>query len=82
MAHAKHVLELYNSEEQKPERKVEGLRPIKEIEGLENDPSPLSVPWFDPRSIKKGLVGGEGGSHQPLIWIDTEKGIFYYQYHD
>ena len=41
-----------------------------------------ALPWFDPQSIKTGFVGGERGSHQPSIWIDAEKGIFYYHYSD
>lgn len=45
-------------------------------------PAELSVAWFDPESIAEGLEGGGTGSHEPKVWIDTRRGIFYYQLHD
>ena len=79
IAHAQQVLAQFNA--QHPNAQIQGLRPIKETVMIDEQ-SPLSLPWFDPQSIKTGLVGGERGSHQPSIWIDAEKGIFYYHYSD
>ena len=42
----------------------------------------LDVPWFDVHNIKNGFVGGDSGSSLPMIWIDAERGIFYYRCHD
>lgn len=42
----------------------------------------LPAPWFAPGDIRKGLVAGATRSHTPGIWIDTERGVFYYQYTD
>jgi hypothetical protein len=42
----------------------------------------LEVPWFDPENIQEGVEAGERGSHQPRIWIDTARGVFYFQYTD
>jgi hypothetical protein len=39
----------------------------------------LSAPWFDPNTIRSGLVGGVNEGDGPKIWIDTERGIFYFQ---
>jgi hypothetical protein len=40
------------------------------------------VPWFDPENIQEGVEAGGRGSHVPKIWIDTARGIFYFQYAD
>ena len=37
-----------------------------------------TLPWFDVDKISKGIAIGADGDSQPHIWIDTEKGIFYY----
>jgi hypothetical protein len=42
----------------------------------------VSAPWFDPQVIQKGFLAGKASSHTPAIWIDSERGVFYYQYHD
>jgi hypothetical protein len=41
-----------------------------------------SAAWFDPESIKRGLFVGEDRSHKPRIWIDLDRGIFYFAEHD
>ena len=46
------------------------------------EPSRSALPWFDPQSIRAGLVGGEEGGGQPVIWIDTNRGVFYYMCSD
>lgn len=40
------------------------------------------TPWFDPGSIKKCLHVGKPGCSVPEIWIDQEKGVFYYRQTD
>ncbi|MCB1245523.1 MAG: hypothetical protein AB7I98_23135 [Verrucomicrobiales bacterium] len=34
--------------------------------------------WFAPETITNGLYVGEDGSHKPQIWIDLDRGIFYF----
>lgn len=36
------------------------------------------APWFDLGAIRNGLHGGEAGPGQAQIWIDLDRGIFYY----
>ena len=38
--------------------------------------------WFDPHTIKEGESAGAGGSCRPRIWVDTQRGIFYYMMTD
>jgi hypothetical protein len=40
--------------------------------------APRYAPWFDLASTKRGLTGGEGGSSQAQVWIDLDRGVFYY----
>jgi hypothetical protein len=40
------------------------------------------VPWFDPETIKEGVQAGRRESHVPKIWVDTARGVFYFQYTD
>lgn len=37
------------------------------------------TPWFDPSTLKRGLHAGRPGSSVPEMWIDQEKGIFYFR---
>jgi hypothetical protein len=68
--------------------RVPGLRPMASADQdpdqprVDTPPAGLPAPWFDPQSIRNGLVAGRTSSHTPAIWIDVERGIFYYQYHD
>ena len=39
----------------------------------------LKTAWFDTENIAKGSAAGERSSWQPQIWIDDERGIFYYK---
>jgi hypothetical protein len=34
--------------------------------------------WFCPETITNGLYLGDSASHIPQIWIDLDKGIFYF----
>lgn len=42
----------------------------------------LSIDWFTPDTIKTGSEAGDDGSWNPRIWIDSERGIFYYRLTD
>ncbi len=35
--------------------------------------------WFHPSTIKNGLYLGERGAYTPQIWIDKDRGLFYYR---
>ncbi|MEM7393902.1 MAG: hypothetical protein AAF492_16310 [Verrucomicrobiota bacterium] len=41
---------------------------------------PLNIDWFDLHNITNGVRSARGGSHQPTIWIDEDRQIFYYLY--
>lgn len=65
-----------------PDRKIPGLRSINCV------PEPdqptvgrelLSAPWFTPQTIRTGLVAGACGGRQPMVWIDTQRGVLYYR---
>ena len=42
----------------------------------------LETEWFDIQAIRHGVVGGSGPSHSPKVWIDTDRGVFYYKQTD
>ncbi|MPN05732.1 hypothetical protein SDC9_152985 [bioreactor metagenome] len=35
--------------------------------------------WFTPDEITHGIHVGEDGSHVPQIWVDSDKGTFYFR---
>ena len=37
-----------------------------------------NVAWFNNDHITRGLAGGKGYEGEPRIWIDNDRGIFYY----
>ncbi len=37
------------------------------------------TPWITPGTIKRGLYAGKESSHTPEIWIDLDRGIFYFK---
>ena len=52
----------------------------KNVSRVERQPAGWLEPanWFCPDTITNGLYVGEASSHKPQIWIDLDKGIFYY----
>lgn len=84
-ATAEAIIAEYNAQHRD---QIKGLRPLDPTGRDPTQPcppsstAPLSAPWFDPRTIRDGLVAGEEGSHKPRIWIDTERGELYYMYTD
>jgi hypothetical protein len=71
-----HALKLVRKHSLKP------LRKVSLAEGVLSDIQPLKAPWFRPQEIRAPLMAGEPGSHQRMIWIDEENGVFYYQMTD
>jgi len=37
------------------------------------------VAWFDPDKITNGIYAGQEGSHLPQMWIDEDRGLFYFR---
>ncbi len=58
------------------------IQPLTQDRQHKQEVGGFPAPWFDPENIQKGVQAGERGSHQPIIWIDTARGIFYFQYTD
>jgi hypothetical protein len=86
IATAKAILGNYNAAN--PGDKIPGLTEFDNTHSSElADPNDIAsgelvTPWFHPEQIKKGQIGGELGSFTPQVWIDTDKGVFYYRYED
>jgi hypothetical protein len=64
-------------------------QPIARLRGLtlpvdrgDASSSVLDTSWFDVNSIQRGQEGGISSSRMPRIWVDTERGVFYYTFHD
>lgn len=45
---------------------------------LDGDSMMGSIPWFDVNKIRHGIYTGKASSHTPEIWVDTDRGIFYF----
>ena len=39
---------------------------------------PTPVRWFTPEKITRGIYAGAFGPHTPRIWVDLDKGTFYF----
>lgn len=85
LAYAQAVLDDHNKSN--PDRQMPGLSqklttksypfgPSRTTRALGRLETPL--PWFNPEAIKDGVEGG-GGVSTPTVWVDTERGIFYYE---
>jgi hypothetical protein len=85
---AKQIVDQHNAKQPRGSWQMPGLRPIvpdgqdRDRPTRVSDMPELSAPWFAPDTIRKGLVAGANGSHTPAMWIDSERGVFYYQYTD
>jgi hypothetical protein len=83
---AEEIVAKHNAEH--ADRPIPGLRRIDPTGRDSHLPTfpistePLSAPWFNPETIQSGLVAGQFGSHTPLVWIDTKRGVLYYYYSD
>lgn len=83
---AEEIVARHNTEN--PDHRIPGLRPIDATGRNPQQPTfpigtePLSAPWFNPETIRTGLVAGQIGRHTPVVWIDTERCVLYYYYSD
>lgn len=41
-------------------------------------PTDSTVPWFDLPSFTAGMLFDVGGERAPTVWVDTNRGCFYY----
>jgi len=81
-SHAIDVIQRFN--ENHPDRKIPlELTEISDLSVLpkeDTSPSPpLNITWFDVHDIKNGFKIGTIGPMQPMIWIDADRNIFYYE---
>lgn len=42
----------------------------------------FDVGWFDIQNIRNGVTAGRGFSSDPQVWVDTNRGVFYYRITD
>jgi len=61
--------------------------PAPSLAPIATPPSPvhssnLDVSWFDVQNIREGVTSGGGGSHVPVVWVDANRGVFYYRMTD
>ena len=87
LAYARAVVDQYTKPNPKNRMALEPITPPTESEamwaafghetaylGLEEIP----LPWFNPGAIQQGVAGGDRPA-TPAVWVDTERGIFYYE---
>jgi hypothetical protein len=90
VAYANKVLEEHNR--QHPEEPVPGLKPFSLVQETPYGPTKLRaghskflgpdqmpLHWFGPDMIREGVEGGEA-LRKGKVWVDTDRGIFYYEY--
>jgi hypothetical protein len=65
---------------QSPHYVIPAFQPVSHPEREKS--SDLRIDWFDNDQIAKGVVAGTGWSWEPRIWIDENRGIFYYEVND
>ncbi|MDY7011409.1 MAG: hypothetical protein SVV80_11765 [Planctomycetota bacterium] len=82
LGHMQKVLEHWRSVFSAPD--YPDHEPPKDIEETPTEAlgEQFDVTWFDVQNIRKGKIAGGGGSGVPMIWVDTERGVFYYRLTD
>ena len=63
---------LYKRTSSYPRMTVSGAEPH------DGDRTMGRIPWFDVDKIRHGIYTGKASSHTPEIWVDTDRGIFYF----
>ncbi len=79
LKHIKTVLDWHNAM-----HKRSSTYPSVEVTSVE-DPGTgwlAPAPWFTPETITRGVYTGESSSHAPQIWVDLDRGIFYFKVTD
>lgn len=51
---------------------------VTNVESHGGDVEMGPTPWFDVNNLKHGIYAGKDSSHTPEIWVDTDRGIFYF----
>ena len=90
VAYAHKVLDEHNK--QHPREPVAGLKPFSLVRETPYGRVTLQAPeskylghermplhWFRPDLIREGVEGGDN-FRTPKVWVDTERGVFYYEY--
>ena len=61
-----------------PKQEVLSTEKVDHVDYIENF-TLKPTPWFAPGTLKRGLHVGKPGCSVPEMWIDQEKGIFYFR---
>ena len=51
---------------------------VASVEPHRGDSMMGPVPWFDVDKIRHGIYVGKASSHTPEIWVDRDRGVFYF----
>jgi hypothetical protein len=91
VAYAHKVLQEHNRRH--PDEPSPGLKPFSLVQDTPHGPVILQAPespalghermplhWFRPDLIREGVEGGER-FQKGKVWVDTNRGIFYYEYY-
>lgn len=77
-SHAVTLLNEFNTENQPIK-----LEPITtRLEDISISKELGKLRWFDIQNIKNGFIGVIKGQHGPVVYIDSDRNIFYYLYTD
>ena len=73
-----HVAEVLKWHESMSKQEAPPVEKVDHVDYAENFML-KPTPWFNPGSLKRGLHIGRPGCSAPEMWIDQEKGIFYFR---
>ena len=82
LAHVAVVLEAYS-----PKEKVASQPSLPATSKITAIPGPwtsqeIDISWFDVQNIRNGVTAGSFGSQLPMVWVDTDRGVFYFRLTD
>ena len=80
-SHAIDTIQRFNGNNPDRQINLEFSAITEPLSSAESNPI-LNVTWFDAHNIKNGLMIGVMGAMQPMIWIDTDRNLFYYEIMD
>jgi hypothetical protein len=52
--------------------------PVTHVNPIGGDETMGPTPWFDVDKITNGIFAGKNDSRTPEIWVDLDRGVFYY----
>lgn len=79
--HSQEMIDNYYDRNPGGRRKI-SLGKLKNIPRINPDPVFGNLAWFDVNKTKKGYQAGTTGHDEPLIIIDSNRGVFYYMLMD